>query len=329
MDVNSSNTSSCETSIKYFDDSSIQEDPVDCIVSVDQQQVVRHDENCFQGACQYHDLEASAIPAQACACKHFLDSLRDEDIGIPFAVAALEPLLQQSADGECSRSDEYVAAKPVSISLTTTSIIRPKFLFVTAIKPRPDSQIGVTFQMKDGGVYISRVDPNGPLHKSGLQFGDRVVSVNKVNCVNATLKMISEKIQNSDSIVSLCVRNKDGDPYSFLNSVQKPTRDCKLGISFQIKNGALRVSKVRGNGLFANSLLMPDHLCSMINWLSCDTMGVQQAADLTASADRVTIISRAHGDIAMVLAIDESPLTLLSLWESVCRRRRTLGEAHR
>ncbi|KAL7567637.1 hypothetical protein ACA910_000230 [Epithemia clementina (nom. ined.)] len=287
-----------------------QDESVGGIVCVSQPQTVGQDDACYGEVYQYHSDDPETILTRPMDANndHF-DVLESCDSSIPFAFASLEPLLPSNA-GEGSHEGEVidVSAQPVddfSQSHPSSIFVRPEFLYATAIKPSVDSPIGITFKKKNAGVYISKVDPHGLFRKSGLQSGDRLVAVNNINCISAPLRMVREMIESSESSISLCARNKYGDPHSVLNSVQKPKRDCKLGICFQTKRGALTVSKVRENGLFARSLLMPDHRCYMINGQACDTMDAYQAADLTASVERVTIISRARGDLAIVLSVGE------------------------
>ena len=271
------------------------------IVCVDQPECVGHSDMLYLGS----DLNSCEPEGDSTGTDQFFDVLDSDDHEIPFAVASLEPLLQPNSGDHADKYENDVAAQPVMECPTQSSIIRPEFLFATAIKPTPDSPIGLTFKKKAGGVYISRVDHCGLFHKCGFQEGDRVVAVNNVNCIEAPLRIIRDMVEGSDSTISFCVRNKYGDPHSVLTSVQKPSRESKLGICFRMKRGALTVSKVHAKGLFSNSLLMPDHRCFMINGQPCDNLGSQAAADLTAAADRVTIISRARGDLAIVLSVDE------------------------
>ena len=276
------------------------------IVCVDDPQLVVNP-NDFRDVHE-NDVEADNSRHQSSPDEYFGDVEGDEN-DIPFAVACIEPLLPNTGEEsreETRECEEGIAAQPVvDFRHSQSSIMRPEFLLATAIKPSLDSPIGLTFKKKNGGVYLSRVSKDGLFHKSGVQCGDRVVAVNNVSCIEAPLRMIRDMIEKSESDISICVRNKYGDPHSVLTSVQKPSRDSKLGICFQVRRGALTVSRVRPNSLFANSLLMPDHRCMMINGQACESMGSHEAAALTADAERVTIVSRARGDLAIVLAVGE------------------------
>ena len=257
------------------------------------------------------DLEQQA-PHSANETAEAVAVLHPDDDGIPYAVASAlsEPLLSEAVNNTAivHRTSAFAMARPVIDDPERSSgLQRPEFLYATAIKPCPGYPVGLFFKKNDEGViYISRIADDSLFRNTGIEVGDSVLAINNIRCLGASLKHLLSLIQAADSTISICVRNPEGDPHSFSSSVQKPTKDAKLGISFQMKRGALRVSKVSfKEGLFSQSLLMPDHRCLMINGLPCDTMLSRDAADMVADANRVTIVSRPRGDLATVLSIGD------------------------
>mmetsp|Transcript_14833 Transcript_14833/g.32313 ORF Transcript_14833/g.32313 Transcript_14833/m.32313 type:complete len:324 (-) Transcript_14833:183-1154(-) len=247
-----------------------------------------------------HDVEASE------AVVNYEDQVNEEeeDGSIPYAVASAltEPLLSPASlyfveSGEARALTERETSNPLDQER------RPEFLYASAIKPTPDAPAGISFRKVDGFVVISHIKPNGLFKGSGLQAGDRVIAINNNNCMDSHLSRVSKMIAKSQSTVSVCVWNKHGEPHMVSSSVQKPSLDSKLGISFQMRNGALTVSKVKVDGIFSGSLLMPDHRCFLINDQPCETLDSHSARDMTSSFERVTIVSRARGNLATVLSV--------------------------
>eukprot|EP00522_Entomoneis_paludosa_P018285 CAMPEP_0172450362 /NCGR_PEP_ID=MMETSP1065-20121228/8731_1 /TAXON_ID=265537 /ORGANISM="Amphiprora paludosa, Strain CCMP125" /LENGTH=330 /DNA_ID=CAMNT_0013202141 /DNA_START=12 /DNA_END=1004 /DNA_ORIENTATION=+ len=228
----------------------------------------------------------------------------EDDCSIPFAMASAltEPLLSPAS----LYFVESMPAQPVpdrTMEESSFLSLRPEFLYATAIKPSSDTPVGLAFAKIDGMIVLTKVNPTGLFRGTGLQVGDRVIAINSFNCMDFAVNQVVNMIREAEQTVSICVWNKHGEPSLVQSSIQKPTRKSRLGISFQMRNGALSVSRVNVKGLFADSLLMPDHRCFLLNGQSCDTLDSFSAASITTKADRVTIASRARGNFATVLSV--------------------------
>lgn len=247
------------------------------------------------------DVEARYLPPEQ---EDFQDATDHDDNSVPFAVASAlaEPLLSPASlyFVQCD------PAQPVREQPSRSSTCTPEFVYANVIKPSPKTTAGVAFTKLDGVNVITKIHSNGLFGGTGLRSGDRLVAVNGMNCMDAPLKRVAQMIREAESTLNICVWRKEGEPGLMKTSIQKPTNKSKLGISFQMRNDALTVSRVEVDGLFAGSLLMPDHRCFMINDQPCHAMNAYDAAALTAKSSRVTIVSRARGDLASVVAVGEN-----------------------
>jgi len=198
------------------------------------------------------------------------------------------------------RSSSVLNASHVETGVAYT---RPEFIYAKVIKPRPDAKVGLFFKTREGATYISRIVENSLFSRTDLQPGDRVISINNKDCLKFKAKRVIELIQKSVDTVSICVRNKQGDPHIVSNTVQKVSADSKIGVALKSKRGALFVSRVLNERPFAHTLLMPGHRCLMINNISCENMSSHEAVNVIAnSPDCVTIVSRPRDNFAMVLS---------------------------
>lgn len=275
--------------------------------------------------CRNDLTEDRTMPQHSAVEGHFFDALQgavdhdghdghDEDC--PSTFVLLEPQFLQilppknnnaTDEGRNTCCEHDIVAQTLRyLAPPPSAQIIPDFLFVTGIKPKADSRIGVAFKNDKKDIYLSSVDSDGLFGNTRLEVGDKVIAINNrcVTSLAAPLRMIRGIIQKSKSEVSLCVRRQNGNPHYILNSVQKQSREEKLGICFQLNREGLMVSKVFENSLFANSMLTSGHRCCLINGQSCEHLGPHEAAAFTASCDRVSIISWATtGNLAMVLGI--------------------------
>jgi hypothetical protein len=75
------------------------------------------------------------------------------------------------------------AGSPSNVESTTVAYPRPAIIFANAIKPTPDSIVGLQFRARDGAVYISRIVHDSLFHGCNLMVGDLVVAVNNISCI--------------------------------------------------------------------------------------------------------------------------------------------------
>jgi predicted metalloprotease with PDZ domain len=199
--------------------------------------------------------------------------------------------------------------------------LRPEFIYVKVLKESPASKLGISLRHRADHVFISRVQTGGILgrgdSKALVRPGDRVLAINGVSCIRFTAAKVAKLIRNAKSAVSLVVWNKDGDPNLVSCTVQKHQLDSKVGVCIKNDHGAVRVSRVHPDGLFAGSLLLPGHRCIQINGIRTDGFRSRDAASMISlCTDFVTIVSRPRQESAMVLSCEVQS----DWWKSVCSR---------
>jgi predicted metalloprotease with PDZ domain len=187
---------------------------------------------------------------------------------------------------------------------THVDFYRPGIIFANAIKPTPDSLVGLHLRARNGAVYISRIEDDSLFCDCNLAVGHRVVAVNNFSCIGVKevklvvelLHKTAERPQDPTSLaartVSICVHNEQGDPRTVSSCIQKPDPSTHAGVSLVNKRGYLQVNRIDPDSLFANSLLLPRQRCVHINGMSCAHWTSQEAAKFILDApDRVTIVS--------------------------------------
>jgi hypothetical protein len=205
--------------------------------------------------------------------------------------------------------------------------LRPEFIFVRVLRDTPASPLGVTLRHRADHVCVTRVRKGGLLWRDGsgggrpfVRPGDRVLAVNGVSCIRSSAAKVAKLVRNAKAEVSLVLWNKDGDPNLVSCTVQKPSSDSKVGVCVKNDHGAVRVSRVRPDGLFAGSLLLPGHRCIQINGVRTDGFRSRDAASMISlCSDYVTIVSRPRQECAMVLSCEVRGNTADWL-RSVCGR---------
>ncbi|XP_019900847.3 rho GTPase-activating protein 21 isoform X3 [Esox lucius] len=60
-------------------------------------------------------------------------------------------------------------------------------------------------------IFVKQVKEGGPAHRAGLCTGDRIVKVNGESIIGKTYSQVISLIQNSDTLLELCVMPKDED----------------------------------------------------------------------------------------------------------------------
>lgn len=196
--------------------------------------------------------------------------------------------------GGCLMGVDPIVTMNLSMQYPTPmSPVRPEFLFASSKVSSLDKS-GIRLTSRNFGVVIASLEEGSPFHGSNILPGDRIISVNGIACADADVRRVEKLMSASiDNIMSICVHNKHGDPFLVSSSVQKPSPSSKVGVTMKTRMCAIRFSKVSTDGLFAHSLLRPNHRCVKINGVPCHDMNARMAGDLIAQAtDRVTIVSK-------------------------------------
>jgi hypothetical protein len=259
-----------------------------------------------------------------------------------FSVTTSENSEQDAQEGDhaditpcaiaCASTGWAGAGSPSNVETTTVVAYnshRPAIIFASAIKPTPDSFVGLHFRARrEGGVYISRIADDSLFCDCNFKVGDLVVAVNNISCMDAkratpVVKLLhkissmpTEKYGSSSQqqdptsslqarTVSICVHNQQGDPRIVSTSIQKPHRLTPVGVylvNTQRRSGddgggrgssTLTVTRISADSLFAGSLLLPRQRCRYMNGVPCDHWSAQEAVQFIRDVpnNRVTIIS--------------------------------------
>lgn len=185
--------------------------------------------------------------------------------------------------------------------------LRPEYIYVKVFKKSPTSPIGIVLRPRrdTGAVVVARIKRDGALVRSLLQPGDQILAINGVSCIQASAPRVAKLIRNARKAVSIVVWNKGGDPNLVSCTVQKPAQESKVGVCIRNDHGAVRVSRVHPEGLFAGSLLLPGHRCIQINGIRCDGLRSKDAASMISYCHEfVTIVSRPKQECAIVLSCE-------------------------
>jgi len=177
---------------------------------------------------------------------------------------------------------------------------------------------------KEGELRVTRIDPLGLFHDSPICVGDKILSINHMDCtddceqglVDDLLAMVKEV-----TIVVEAARNADSSVVAAM--VTKPSPNSMVGIVLRQRrrDGFRRtvVSKIFEDGLLMNSLLnVGDRLLS-INGHDCSTaVTVHEAVDFIKRAKGVvTIVTQPQHDVGAVISATGRLRDVMSILHSV------------
>jgi len=222
---------------------------------------------------------------------------------------------EQQTSHSCCYSTCHHCCGEVDDTNVAISAIRPEYIYCKIIKPRPDAPLGISFlshrvkkrrpndrhnntdtDLRCVVQTIARDGLLGDWSSHYMRPGDIVLSVNGSSTAGLDATQIAALLRDSHDTVSLTVHNPQGDPRTVASTVQKPTPDCRIGISLRsnLAGTKLKVGRVLPDSLFADSLLVAGHRCLEINGHDCQCMLAAGAADcLRQGGSLITILSRA------------------------------------
>ncbi len=119
---------------------------------------------------------------------------------------------------------------------------------VTSISERSPYFVGISFEKKAGQVFIRKIFKNSDADKSGLQVGDRVLSLNGQNLVSKTLAEISLMLKSKNYRAFTFVIERQNT--QFVKTVQRSFRVLNQVSSEMITDtnyGLIQVSKFSMN----------------------------------------------------------------------------------
>jgi C-terminal processing protease CtpA/Prc len=235
------------------------------------------------------------------------------------------PRDNSTTDGQARRSLATSAvATPVG-GLWTRSVEvnentcqrRAEFISAAVIKPSPETELGLSFKMRESGIglEISAIRPDGLISESGapLKVGDKVVSVNNFSCDRMDNKHAAKLLREAEGTVTIVLQNSGGDPRMVESMIAKPAPNHPTGIGFASTDSPpqLNVSRIFVDGLFAPSLLSIGDEVVSVNDIPCRELDSAAAADIIKSSPRyVTVKAKKFDGIGVVIATSDDEANL-------------------
>jgi PDZ domain len=209
---------------------------------------------------------------------------------------------------------------------------RPMFTFCQIMRPSADYPLGIYFDNdQDNVVRIRSIDWDSPFARTdSLRKGDHVIAVNGLSTRHLTSDQVFEIARTSTDSISLTVREENGDMNTVLNSVQKSSADCKIGITLRNEKyggSRLLVSAIRENGIFSTSLLSPGHEVILINNIPCCSLKASDACELTRFTNGAMTFGHTNEDFYHATILSRVPLKFNSFATVVsCEPKKNLRE---
>ncbi|CAB9517699.1 expressed unknown protein [Seminavis robusta] len=186
---------------------------------------------------------------------------------------------------------------------------RAFLLSATVHKETRNDKIGLCLSnnSKKGGraLTISSIHEEGLFSHSPFQVGDRIVSINTLNCQEMRASVAARLLRTITGTFTVVVQNVKGDPTLVESMIYKPEPTSKTGLSV-ISNGYSRATiyDIHPHGIFADSILNRMDLIVSINEIPCHSLDSREAAAIVAQAeDRVTVIAERRHESAVVMAM--------------------------
>jgi C-terminal processing protease CtpA/Prc len=170
------------------------------------------------------------------------------------------------------------------------------------LKDTKDSLVGIAFSQDTPGapLTIKYIYKGGLFDSTDLVPGLKVVSINDVLVTGKSAEEVAELMKQLDGKVSVTAEGVRA-------SVEKPTKDSKVGISLSDENGVVIISVINPLGLFASSGLRVGQRVVSINGYVCPPSAAS-AVTIVQEASKLTIVaaSVAVEDCVTVSDYDDS-----------------------
>ena len=183
--------------------------------------------------------------------------------------------------------------------------------FASATVPFVSKHLGLSLAVVEETreLLVTRVDPTGFFTDSCIQAGDRVLSINQVDCQECTSTTEVDYLLSllQGDTITVVVEKPTGNPSVVASTVTKPAPDSMVGIVIRQRrrDGFRRtvVSRIVKDGLLSNSLLNIGDRLLAINGHDCSTsVSVHEAVDIIKrSQNTVTIVTQTQGDMGAVI----------------------------
>jgi hypothetical protein len=175
---------------------------------------------------------------------------------------------------------------------------RPSLISVRIFKNTRETKLGISFISVAGEVQICKIASTGPLARSPLRPGDRLVSLdNNRSCTNWTAAQAANHVKEKVGLLSIVVKNPNGNPNAAEATVYKTSSEDRIGISFKEENGRLRIGKIKDSGLLGDmSVLHAGDYVESINQISCSYVGSCLAVEMVRNAEKLVTILVKNSD---------------------------------
>lgn len=196
---------------------------------------------------------------------------------------------------------------------------RPEFISAAVIKPSPETELGLSFKMRESGrgIEISSISDSGLMAEAGapVKVGDKIVSVNDYSCDRMDYKHAAKLLREAEGRVTLVVHNIGGDSRLVESMIAKPAPNHQTGIGFSSTESPsqLHISRIFVDGLFANSLLTVGDEVLYINSIPCRELDSATAADIVKTTpEYITIVTRKFEGNGVVIASNDTEIQQLN-----------------
>jgi hypothetical protein len=233
---------------------------------------------------------------------------------LPVADAEPEPVRVETV---VSVTAEVVAVLDVDVDSDTDEdslrSTRASLISVRIFKKTRDSKLGIGFISIAGELQISKIASTGPLTTSPLRPGDRLVSLDDNRfCTNWTAAQAANHVREQVGLLSIVVKNPNGNPNAAEATVFKTSPEDRIGIVFKEENGRLRIGKIKDSSLLGNmSVLHAGDYVESINQIPCSYVGSSLAAEMVRDAEKLVTILVKNSD-AIELSIRDMQARLSS-----------------
>jgi hypothetical protein len=178
----------------------------------------------------------------------------------------------------------------------------------SVLKDTKDSLVGIAFSQEtpDAPLTIKYIYQGGLFDSTDLVPGLKVLRINNILVSSKSAKEAAELMKQFDGKVSVTAEG-------FRATAEKPNKDSKVGISLKDENGAVIISFINPQGLFASSVLRVGQQVVSIAGYVCPPSAaaaaeiIQEARTLTIVAEAVAVEDNSATSISSSTEDDDSP----------------------
>jgi len=181
----------------------------------------------------------------------------------------------------------------------------PMYISATVFKPSQSARLGIQFQVVNGNLQVSHINPGGMLGASPLRAGQRIISINNEQCTHWSSSRAIHRLKTAIGHLHIVALDQNGDTACVRAMAIKRNPESKIGIVFQSRGGRLEIGNIKPDSMFAHSVLNTGDSVLAINTTPASNMTVSEACDIIKGATNcVSILSETQATTGVVLAGD-------------------------